>query len=101
MSVKTIPVTVPEWVWGRLATIADNRHVSVAVVVEEAINTILEGAKEVRVPRVVHLEGNERLEVLRAELVAARKAGYRSPGNEVRVRSRARVRNVDRKEDTL
>lgn len=39
---KTVAVTVPEFVWGRLATIAEHRKVPVADLIGDAIWQILD-----------------------------------------------------------
>ncbi len=83
---KTVPVTVPTWVWGRLATIAANRKTTVAALVADAVADIVNGTEDVRTPRRVHLPGNDRLEQLRAELRAARLDGYRPPRTEQRAK---------------
>jgi predicted DNA-binding ribbon-helix-helix protein len=41
MADRTVPVTVPDWVWGRLATIAEHRGCSVGALIAEGINGVL------------------------------------------------------------
>ena len=81
---KTVPVVLPEWIWGRLATIAANQKISTGEVIADAIMAVLQENPPVRKTRVSHLPGNSRLDALAAELSAARKAGYRVPGKRSR-----------------
>lgn len=82
MTDRTIPVTLPELVWGRLASIADRRGVKVADLVGDAVVAVVSSpAHDVRahlVPVVLPpVEG--RLAELKAELDAARLSGWRAP----------------------
>jgi hypothetical protein len=38
---KTVPVTLPEWVWGRLSTIADHRDTTSGDLIASAIMGVL------------------------------------------------------------
>ncbi len=82
MSGKTVPVTLPEPVWGRLASIADRRGVTVADLLAGAVRALVSApAHDVRahlVPVVVP-EVHDRLAELDAELNAARASGWRVP----------------------
>ena len=42
MSLKTVPVSLPIWMWGRLATIADHRELRVADLIAEGIAHVLD-----------------------------------------------------------
>lgn len=42
MSDKTVPVTLPEFAWGRLATIADHRNTTIAQLIADGIRVVLE-----------------------------------------------------------
>lgn len=68
MADKTISVTLPAHVWGRLASIADSQGVRVADVVALAV------AREIRDVRVV-----DQLSVLQDALDRARADGWRAP----------------------
>lgn len=39
--IRTVPVGLPEWVWGRLATIAEHREVSVGALVADGVMAVL------------------------------------------------------------
>lgn len=79
----SVPVTLPSWLWGRLATIADHRHSSVADVIGTALLALVEGDAKIRQPIHDVLAGTgapgHRVEVLASELRAARAASYRAP----------------------
>jgi hypothetical protein len=66
MSNKTIPVTLPEWMWGRLATIGTHRATPVADLIAVAIVGLLK-------------DDPHRLAELDMELNAARLDGYQTP----------------------
>lgn len=68
MADKTISVTLPAHVWGRLASIADSQGVRVADVVALAV------AREIRDERVL-----TRLQVLQDGLDRARRNGWQAP----------------------
>lgn len=38
---KTVPVSLPDWVWGRAATIAEHRGVKVADLIAEGLMGVL------------------------------------------------------------
>jgi len=63
---KTLPVTLPDWMWGRLATIATHRGTNAADLIAVAIVGVLH-------------DDPHRLAELDMELNAARTAGYRTP----------------------
>jgi len=42
MTLKKVPVLLPAWMWGRLATIAEHRNVRVADLIEEGIAHVLD-----------------------------------------------------------
>lgn len=62
---KTVPVTLPDWMWGRLATIAQHRATPVADLVAVSIVSLLR-------------DDPNRLAELDMELNTARLAGYRT-----------------------
>jgi hypothetical protein len=62
---KTLPVTLPDWMWGRLATIAEHRNTLAADLVAVAIVGLLK-------------DDQHRLAELDMELNAARAGGYRT-----------------------
>jgi hypothetical protein len=66
---KTVAVTLPEWMWGRLATIATHRGTDAADLVAVAIVGLLR-------------DDPHRLAELQLELTAARKGGYEPPRSE-------------------
>jgi hypothetical protein len=72
---KTIPVTLPDWMWGRLATIAKQRGTEVADLIAVSIVSLLR-------------DDPHRLAELQMELTAARNGGYQPPRSE-----RARTRS--------
>ncbi|AAT90033.1 hypothetical protein ATY41_02785 [Leifsonia xyli subsp. xyli] len=41
MNEKTVPVTIPTWVWGRLATIAEHRGVTVGDLIADGVMAVL------------------------------------------------------------
>lgn len=94
MSGKTVPVTLPEPVWGRLASIADRRGVTVADLIADAVQALVSApAHDVRahlVPVVVP-EVHDRLAELKAEVDAARESGWRAPSTRARYRQRERA----------
>lgn len=61
-----VEVTLPDWVWGRLATIASHRGVQVADLVAAGVTDVLRS-------------DTGRLEQLQTELDHVRAAGYRAP----------------------
>lgn len=63
---KTIPVTLPDWMWGRLATIALHRGTDAADLVAVAIVGLLR-------------DDPHRLAELQMELKAAINGGYQTP----------------------
>lgn len=63
---RTVPVTMPESVWGRLASIADNNDSTVAEVIADALQQVVD-------------EGPNHRMVLSWELNAARAEGFRVP----------------------
>lgn len=72
---RTVPVTLPEEVWGRLASLADRRGVRVADLIAEAIEGMVPTAK-----LIGHRDGEtgapgRRLDVLAAEVTAAHRSG--------------------------
>lgn len=76
---KTVQLTLPDHVWGRLASMADTSGLKVADLIGDAVEDVLEPtAKERRAynRRVVPVD---RLAVLDAELSAARRSGWRAP----------------------
>lgn len=38
----TVPVRIPEWVWGRLATIAEHRQVRIADLIADGVWMVLD-----------------------------------------------------------
>ena len=64
---KTIAVEVPDWVWGRLASIADTEKRTVGDLVADQILLLLGENPQL-----------SQLEILQRELVLARRAGYRA-----------------------
>lgn len=86
MSNRTVPITVPEFVWGRLATIADQKETTISDLLAEVIKNTIRGTTEVHVPTPVYGVGNERLRQLSAEVSEARRNGYRPPGAATRER---------------
>lgn len=63
---KTIPVTLPDWMWGRLATIAKQRGTEVADLIAVSIVSLLR-------------DDPHRLAELQMELKAAVRGGYQTP----------------------
>lgn len=77
-----VPVKLPRWVWGRLATIAANRGVKVADLLVEAIQGLMESQPQgaIRRPRVwAESDPDGRLKELMDEVAAARTSGWRAP----------------------
>lgn len=66
MSDKTVPVTMPDWMWGRLATIAEYRNTDIGTLIASALSKVVE-------------KDPDTLGQLRAEIHAARVGGYRIP----------------------
>jgi hypothetical protein len=77
----TVPVALPEWVWGRLASIAENRDVKIADVIAEQVGILLDGeATRTAQPRVwAESDPDGRLKELMDEVAAARTSGWRAP----------------------
>ena len=69
-----VEVTLPDWAWGRLATIADNRRTTVGQIIRNAINDVL-------------WTDDARLDELTAELRAARAGGWYAPPNDYKEKS--------------
>lgn len=63
---RTVPVTMPDWMWGRLATIAEFRKVPIADLIARALTSVVE-------------KDPDRFGQLRTEIHAARVAGFRTP----------------------
>jgi hypothetical protein len=40
--VKTVPVTMPDWLWGRLVMVADDLHVPVAGLIADALRRTID-----------------------------------------------------------
>lgn len=83
MNTRAVTVTLPEWVWGRLATIAEDRQMKVSELIGSAIGGLLDGSS-VRPrraqPRVwSESDPDGRLKELMDEVNAARAAGWRAP----------------------
>lgn len=82
MTGKTVSVTMPDWMWGRLASIADKKHVKVGRLIEQLILAAINADAALRPP--IHAEGDtglpgRRLDILDAELKSARASGWRAP----------------------
>lgn len=77
----TVRLTLPEKVWGRLASIADNRGSKVAELLVEAAlrSTESDRVERARVQVASAPVVGGKLAELSAELKAARAAGYRAP----------------------
>lgn len=76
---KTVQLTLPDKVWGRLASMADTQGLKVADLLGDAVEDLLEPtAKERREynRKVIPLD---RLALLNAEVSAARRSGWRAP----------------------
>lgn len=69
---KTVPVTLPDWVWGRAATIAEHRGVKVGDLIADGLMGVLDA-------------DTHRLEQLETALKAARTM---TPTAAVRARSK-------------
>ena len=67
MPARTIPVVLPEQVWGRLASLADNKHVSVSELLTDMLTASALG------------DPTRPLDQLNNELSAARANGWRVP----------------------
>lgn len=65
---KPVTVMLPEWLWGRLASIADRSGMTVGDVIATALLNSVEPDRPL-----------SRLQTLNAELSAARKSGWRAP----------------------
>jgi hypothetical protein len=77
----TVKFTLPTEVWGRLASIADNRGVRVADLLSEAVGRVAERDRVERSRECVSsapVVGGKLAELL-VELRLARAAGYRAP----------------------
>lgn len=78
---RTVPVVLPDYVWGRLASIAEFRGVKVADVIADALWETLRHPRRDVQERALGPSGDN-LRMLSAELNAARAAGWRAPRRE-------------------
>ncbi len=83
MNNKTIPVTMPDWLWGRLATIAEQRNQPIAGLVADALREVADANPRIKFERI------SRLGILERELVEARAAGIKAPGTHTSSKGRA------------
>lgn len=74
MTSQTIPVTLPEKVWGRLASLAEGQGTTVGALLADQIASLLPAETP--------------LGTLRDELTAARAAGFRVPRRELSAEDR-------------
>ncbi|GAA3730356.1 hypothetical protein GCM10022239_03690 [Leifsonia bigeumensis] len=82
MVLRTVPVTLPEPVWGRLASIADRRGVKVADLIADAVQAVVSAPNhDVRAHLVPVMlpPVEDRLAELNRELNAARASGWHVP----------------------
>lgn len=80
MTARKIRFVIPEDYWGRLASIAERRHVDIPTVINSALaREIREDARVRRQPDPLAPKSN--LDVLHDELNAARADGYRAPSS--------------------
>lgn len=66
MATRTVQVIVPEWVWGRLASIADRQHRRISDVIADQLLETITG-------------DGDQLADLTKELKVARRSGWRAP----------------------
>lgn len=77
MTARKIPLTIPEEVWGRLATLAARRHTDVPSLIAVAIDLWVTGqSDDLRTRRTKRrgLQPGSSLDALAEELYAARQA---------------------------
>ncbi len=82
MTDKTVPVTMPDWMWGRLATISEFRKVPISELIAGALTKVVE-------------KDPDALGELRAEIHAARVAGFRMPHSSMAAPYRASMKPED------
>lgn len=76
MTTMTVPVVMPEKVWGRLASVAEGRGTTIAALLADQVVALLPAE-------------SAPIDVLRSELGAARKAGFRIPRRGLSAEDRA------------
>lgn len=76
---KTVQLTLPDHVWGRLASMADTNGLSVADLVGDAVENLLEPTARERREYKRVVVPTDSLALLDFELSAARRAGWRAP----------------------
>jgi hypothetical protein len=83
---RKIPLVIPEYVWGRLATIAERRNTNVSALIGDAIADLVDSDptyvanRRILAPPASTPHGRSQLDILNDELNAARTDGYRAPG---------------------
>jgi len=86
MSSQTVAVTMPDWVWGRLVSVAEHRGVKVADLIASTLMDTIVSDPHIRAPRFIEQGAfadtgapGYRAQRLAAEVDAARANGYRAP----------------------
>lgn len=79
---RTVPVTMPDWMWGRLATIADYRKIPIGELIARSLSAVVE-------------KDPDRFGQLRAEIHAARTGGFRTPHSSLSSPNNGRMSDDD------